>query len=153
MTHSAPLWEGLTKQWPNNGRMSATPRNAYWTLMLPEPQDCGQVSACPRKSSQDSIAAAFLGLWKITTHIWHQTSPLTTLFQHQQMWPPSRVCWGQVASTVSTKCPSSSGTTFCCVVREPPGPHCAPGDLPFPPEHHQVSSCGVVALCSPCLQS
>ncbi|XP_078307903.1 uncharacterized protein LOC132672693 [Panthera onca] len=28
------------------------------------------------------------------------------------MWLPSRVCWDQVASTVSTECPSSSGTAF-----------------------------------------
>ena len=97
----------------------------------------------PRKSSRDSVAAAPQGLWKITTHIWHQASPLLTLFQHQRMWLFSGVCWDQVASTVSTKCPSSSRTTFPCVAQEPPGPHSAPGDLPFSPEHRQVWSCGV----------
>ena len=64
---------------PSNGRMSATPRNACWTLLLPVPRDCGQVPARPRKSSRDSVAAAFQGLWKITTHIWHQASPPMTL--------------------------------------------------------------------------
>ena len=42
--------------------------------------ETGQVPACPRKSSRDGIAAAFQGLWKITTHIWHQALPLMTLF-------------------------------------------------------------------------
>ena len=55
----------------------------------------------------------------------------------------------QGASTVSTKCPSSSGTTFPRVAQEPPGPHSIPGDSPFPPEHHQVSSCGVAAFALP----
>ena len=99
----------------SNGPMSAAPRNACWTLLLPVPQDCGQVPARPRKNSRDSVAAAFQGLWKITTHIWHQASPLPTLFQHQRMRPFSGVCWDQVASTVSTECPSSSGTAFPCV--------------------------------------
>ena len=79
----------------------------------------------------------------------HQASPLTTLFRHQRMWPFSGVCWHQVASTISTKCPSSSGTAFPHVAREPPGPHSAPGDSPFPPEHRQVWSCGVAAFALP----
>ncbi|XP_053762974.1 uncharacterized protein LOC109275917 isoform X1 [Panthera pardus] len=56
------------------------------------------------------------------------------------MWPFSGVCWDQVASTVSTKCPSSSGTAFSRVVQEPPGPHSVPGGSPFPPEHCQFKS-------------
>ena len=123
--------------------MSAAPRNACWTLMLLVPQDCSQVPAHPRKSLKDSVAAAFQELWKTTTHIWHQASPLRTLSQHQRMWLFSEVCWDQVTSTVSTECPSSSGTAFPHVAQEPPGPHSAPGDSPFPPEHRQVSSCRV----------
>ena len=130
--------------------MSAAPRNACGTLLLSVPRDCDQVPARPRKSSGDSVAAAaFQGLWKITTHMWHQASPLTTLFQHPRMWLFSGVCWDQVASTVSTKCPSSSGTAFPRVAREPPGPHSAPGDSPFPPEHCQVGSCRVAAFALP----
>ena len=105
--------------------------------------------ARPRKSSRDSVTAAFQGLWKITTHIWHQASPLTTLHQHQRMWPYSAVCWVQEASTVSTKCPSSSGTAFPRVAGAPPEPHSVPGDLSFPPEHRQVWSCRVAALALP----
>nr|XP_060511930.1 uncharacterized protein LOC132693229 [Panthera onca] len=120
--------------------MPAAPRNACWTLLLPVPCDCGQVPASPRKSSRDSVAAGSQGLWKITTHIWRQASPLTTLFQHQRMWPFSGICWDQVVSTVSTKCPSSSGTAFPRVDQEPPGPHSAPGDSPFPSEHLQGRS-------------
>ena len=48
-------------------------------LLLPEPQECCRVPAHPRKSSGDSVVAAFQGLWKITTYIWHQVSPSTTL--------------------------------------------------------------------------
>ena len=139
LTGSAPLWEGLTEQ----GRMPAAPRKVWVTVLLPMPRDRGQVPARPRKSLQVSAAAAPQGLWKITTRIWHQASPLTTLFRHQRMWPFSGVCWDQVASTVSPKRPSSSGTAFPRVAREPPGPHSVPGDSSFPPEHHQVLSCGV----------
>ena len=56
------------------------------------------------------------------------------------------VLWGLLGPgglTASTKCPSSSGTASSRVAREPPRPHSAPGDSPFPPEHCQVSSCGV----------
>ena len=51
-----------------------------------------------------------------------------------------------MASTVSTKCPSSSGTAFSHVAREPPGPQSVPGDSAFPPEHGQVSNWGVAAF-------
>ena len=54
--------------------------------------------------------------------------------------------WGLLAPgslTDSTKCPSSSGTTSLRVAQGPPGPHSAPVDPSFPPEHRQVSSCGV----------
>ena len=111
LTHSAPLWECLTEQWSNEQWPSIGCTQEH-------PLDPGAASAprlqpdCPRKCSQDSVAAMFQGLWKITTHIWHQASPLTTLPQHQQMCLPSGFSWDQVAPTVSTKCPSSSGTAF-----------------------------------------
>ena len=129
--------------------MSAAPRKTCCTLLLLVPRDCSQVPASPRKSPRDSVVAAFQGLWKITTHIWHQASPLRTLFQDQRMWSFSGIYWDQVASTVSTKCPSSSGTAFPCVAREHPGPHSVPGDSAFPPEHCQVSSCGIAAFVLP----
>ena len=89
------------------------------------------------------------GIMENHAHIWLQASPLTTLFQHQQMWTFSGVCWDQGASTVSTKCPFSSGTAFPCVAQESPRCHCAPGDSPFPSEHHQLSSCRVAAFAFP----
>ena len=79
---------------PSNGRVLATSRNTCGTMLLLMPRDCSQVPARPRKSSRDIVAAAFQGLWKITTHICHQASPLMTLFQHQQMWLFSWVHWG-----------------------------------------------------------
>ena len=90
MIHSAPLQEGLTEQWPGASRTQDICR----TMLLPMPGDCSQVSVHPRKISQDSVAAAFQGLWIITAHIWHQASPLATLFQHKQMWLFSWVHWG-----------------------------------------------------------
>ena len=70
----------------SNGQVPAMPRNSCRTVLLPMPRDCGQVPACPRKSSCNRRAAEFQGVWKITTHIWHQVSPLATLFQLQRMW-------------------------------------------------------------------
>ena len=150
MTRSTPLQEGLTEQWPNEQwlNVSCTQERPLDPAIAGAPR-LWPGATRPAKSSRDSGAAAFQGLWKITTHIWHQASPLTTLFQHQRMWPFSGVCWDQVASTVSTKCPSSSGTIFPCVAPEPPSSHSVPGDSPFPPEHHQVSSCGVAAFALP----
>ena len=139
-----PLWEGLTEQWPNEQWP-----NAGCTQERPlDPAVAGVPrlrpgATHPRKGSRDSVAAAFQGLWKITTHIWHQVSPLMTLFQHQRMWPFSGVLLGPGCLTAATKCPSSHGTALPLVAQEPPTPHSAPGDLPFPPEHHQVSSCKV----------
>ena len=57
-----PLWSVS----PSNGWVLATPRNSCGTVLLLMPRDCGQVPAHPRKSSQDSIAVAPQGLWKIT---------------------------------------------------------------------------------------
>ncbi|XP_060467300.2 uncharacterized protein LOC132664511 [Panthera onca] len=62
------------------------------------PETVARCQPAPEKNLRDGVAAAFQGLWKITTHIWHQASPLTTLLQHQRMWPFSGVCWAQVAS-------------------------------------------------------
>ena len=89
-----PSVEGLTQQW----QMPAPPRKVRVTVLLLMHRDCSQVAAHSRESSRDSVGAAFQGLWKITTHIWHQASPLMTLFQHQGMWLFSGVFWAQVAS-------------------------------------------------------
>ena len=150
MTRSAPLWRvSPSNGRMSNGRMSAAPRNALLDPAAAGAPRLRPGASCPRKSSRDSVAAPSQGLWKITTHAWQRASSSTTLFQHQRLWPFSGVCRDQVASTVSAKCPSSSGTAFPRVAREPPGPHSAPGDSPFPPEHRQVSSCGVAAFALP----
>ena len=89
MFRSDLLREGLTEQW----LVPAAPRNIRETVLLPTPRDRGQVPTHPRKSSRGRVAAAFWGFWKITTHIWHQASPPTALFQHQRMWLLSRIRW------------------------------------------------------------
>uniref|UniRef100_A0ABI7W7B0 Fatty acid binding protein 5 n=1 Tax=Felis catus TaxID=9685 RepID=A0ABI7W7B0_FELCA len=118
--------------------MPATPRNVRRTVLVPMPRDWGWLPAHPRKSSRDRVAAAFQGLWKITTHIWHQASLLATLFQHQRMCLFPGVCCTFVSCTASTKCPPSKGAAFPHVARELPRLHSAPGDSPFSSEHHQV---------------
>ena len=82
MTLSAPLWKVSL----SNGWVLAAPRNIRGTVLLLTSRDCGWVPAHPRKSLHDCVAAAFQGIWKITSHIWHQASPSVTSFQHQQMW-------------------------------------------------------------------
>ena len=133
--------------------MSAAPRNACWTLLLQVPRDCGQVPARPRKSSRHSVAAGFQGLWKIATYIWHEASPLTTLFQHQRMWLFSGVCWDQVASTISTKCLSQQWNCFSlCSPRTYRTPLCSWGfALPArAPPGMELRSC---SLCAPLVYS
>ena len=45
-----PSAEGITEQWRiSSGHMSAAPRNARRTLLLPVPRDCSQVPALPTK--------------------------------------------------------------------------------------------------------
>ena len=128
LTCSAPLREGLTDQWPNE----QGPNVGHSQERLLGPAAAGALrlrpgATRPRKSLRDGVAAAFQGLWKITTYIWHQASPSTTLPQHQRMWLPSGVCWKQVASIVSTKCPSSSGTAFPVGPRTSRTPLCSWG--------------------------
>ena len=129
----------------SNGQVPATPRNVCESSLLLMPRDCGQVPACPRKISQDSVAAVFQGLWKITTHIWHQASPLTTLFQHQQMSLFFQVHWDLAFGGHTQPLPgvSPAGELPLPMWPEEPGLHSAPEDSPFPPEHCQVVTCRV----------
>ena len=145
--------------------MPAAPRNIgnAVPLPLPLPRDCGWVPACAPKRSRDGVAAAFRGLWTITTHFWYRASPLTTLFQHQRMWLFSGVCWdlwgrlgwphrlylassqqGNRFSPCGSRHPSSTPPVFI---------HSALGDSPFRPEHRQVSDADFRTLPSPCLYS
>ena len=71
-------------------------RNVRETVLLPMPRDCGQVPALPRKSLRDSVAAAPQGLWKITTHIWHQALPPCS--STSECGHSLGVCWAQVTS-------------------------------------------------------
>ena len=110
---------------PSNGLVAAAPRNVRGTMLLLMPRDCSWVPAHPRECSHNRVAAVFQGLWKITTHIWYQASPLMSLFQHQRMWLFSRVPWNLClcgGCTVSTKYPPSRGTATSCVDLEPLGP-------------------------------
>ena len=93
--------------------------------------------ARPRKSSRGSVAAAFQGLWKITTHIWHQALTPMTLFQHQRMRPFSGLLG-----------PGGFNSLYQMSFQQ--WNHFSPcGDSPFPPDHCQISSCRVAAFVLP----
>ena len=129
--------------------MLAAPRNVWWTLLLTVPRDCGQVPACPPKKFLRQCSSSTSGIMEN-----HNTHLAPGLTPNDLVPAPVNVAilWGLLGPgslTASTKCPSSSGTTSSRVAREPPQPHCAPEDSPFPPEHCQVWSCGVAAFALP----
>ena len=64
-----------------------------WDPAAAEAQRLRPGASPPRKSSRDRVAAAFQGLWQITTRIWSQASPPMSLFQHRRMWLFSRIRW------------------------------------------------------------
>ena len=59
-------------------RCQPAPGKVRRTVLLPMSRDCHWVPVHPRKRSCDHVAAVFQGLWKITTHVWCQASPLKT---------------------------------------------------------------------------
>ena len=117
------------------------------TVLLLMPRDCSWVPARPRKSSHDLLAAEFQGLWKITTHIWHQALPLMSLFQRQQMWLFFGVRWDLCLGVAAWPLPKVLPAGEPLLPRWPKDPSdlalCSWG-FTLPTEHHQVSSCGVL---------
>ena len=153
MTHSAPLWEGLTDQWP----IEQWPNISCTQERLSDPAAAGalRLARCqpvPEKFARQCSCSVSGMMENHNTHL----APGFTL--NDRVLAPVNVAilWsllGPGCLTASSKCPSSSGTAFPRVPQEPPRPHSAPGDSPFPPEHGQVWSCGVAAFVLPCLQS
>ena len=78
LTRSAPLWEGLTKQWPNEQwpNVGCTQKRLLDSAAAAGAPRLWPGASPLKKSLRDSVAAAFQGLWEITTHVWHQVSPL-----------------------------------------------------------------------------
>ena len=136
-----------------------TPRNVYKTTDHNDANshtDANGLGAShPRKSSRDLVAAVFQGLWKITTHIWHQASPLTSLFQHQRIWLFSRVHWDLClcgGRTASTRCPPNRRPASPRVARGPLGPRSLL--LGIHPSHQSTTRYQAMepqTLCSPYL--
>ena len=132
--------------------MPAAPRKVYGTVLPPMPRDCGQVPARPRKSSRDSVAAVFQGLWKITTHTWHQASPpqqRCSSASERGCSPgsPGALPLGDPHSLYQVS--SQQGNRLSPCGLKTSGLHSVTGDSPFPPEHHQVLSCGVADFALP----
>ena len=152
---SQPLTSEVLRVWPpqtfwgrvslSNGWLMACPQDCLGDALLLIPRDGGWVPACPRKSSCDRVALALQGLWQIT-HIWPQASPLMSC-----------------SSTSECGCSLEFAGNFACGEAAQPLPNVLPAEelpfslwslepkdlalcslgLPFPPKHHQVSSCGV----------
>ncbi|XP_042827129.1 uncharacterized protein LOC122234544 [Panthera tigris] len=137
-TCSDSLQEGLPKQRP----VPPHPGMFALPLLLPTPRDHGWVPACPRKVHViGRVAGAFQGSWKIPTCIWPQSSPLMTLFHHQQIWLFSGVCWDRVATQPPPDV-HPIGELPLLVWPQDNWPSLSPGDLPFPPEHRQAGKPG-----------
>ena len=101
-----PSERGSHEQWP----VLATPRNICRT----ETQRLRPGASPPQEKFARQCNSSVSGIMEVTTHIWHEASPPTTLFQHQRMWLISRVCcevclWG--GCTAFTQLPPSRGTT------------------------------------------
>ena len=134
--------QAMCRCWPQPGTFVGP----YLLLM---PRDCSFMPVCPRERSRDCVAAVFQGLWKITTYIWCQASPLTAFFHHRGMWLFSWVCWHLCLWGAAQPLPNvlpAGELPLPAWPKDPGTSLSAPGDSPFPPEYHQVLSCGVSAL-------
>ena len=145
MTRSAPSAEGLTEQWPG----ASCTQECLWDLAVVDAQRLQPGASPPQKKFMKQCSSSTSGI--IENHSTH----LAPGFTPKDFVPAPvtvAILWGLLGPgglIASTKCPSSSGTASPCVAREPPRPHSAPGDSPFPPEHRQVGSCGAAAFAFP----
>ena len=148
--HSDPLGDDVAKQWPGAG---LPPGNVCAVVLLQSLlSDCGQVPACPRESSRDHEAAEVQSLWQNTTH--SQGGFTASLFQYQQTWLFSGVCWDLCLWEALRPLPDAflAGEPLLpCGPWTPQTSLPAPVGSPFPPELRQVSSCGVSDSVLPCL--
>ena len=137
LTHSDPLGEGLTKQWPGARRIQEHLR------------DCAAADACrlqlaaslPQNKFTRPFSRSVSGIKENhNTHL----APGFTL--HDLVPAPANmvVLWDLLGWLHGLyEMSSQQGTASPHVAQVLSGPHSAPGDSPFPPEHCQVSSCGV----------
>ena len=145
MTRPAPLREGLTEPWPNVG---CTQERLLDPAAAGAPRPRPGATR-PRKSSRDSVAAAFQGLWK------NHNTHLAPVFSFNHLVP----ALVNVAIFCGLLGPSGFNSLYQmsfqqwnrfspCGLRISWTPFCS-WDSPFPPEHLQVSSCGVAAFALP----
>ena len=122
--------------------MSAAPRNAHRTLLLPVPETAAGCQPAPEKFLRQ-CSSSFSGMME------NRNTHLAPGFTLNDLVPAPANTAAFPGLPGPTHCPSGSGTASPRVAREPPGPHSAPGDSPFPPEHRQVGSCGAAAFALP----
>ena len=140
----------------SNGRMSAAPRNAPWTLLLLVPRNCSQVPARPQNIVRQCSLSVSGTMENCNTHL-APGFPLNNLAPTPANMAAFQGLLGPGGFNSFYQMFFQQWNCFPCVAREPPGPHSVPGNSPFPPEHRQVSRCGVgrqvSSLCAPLVYS
>ena len=150
MTCSAPLWEGLTEQWPNE----EWPNVGSTQERLLDPAVAGALRMRPGASPPPSpTKIARQCSLSVSGTMENRNTHLAPGFILNDLVPaPANVTvfWGLLGPGGFNRLYQTSFQQWNhfsrCGPREPPGPHSVPEDSPFPPEHHQVGSCGVAAF-------
>ena len=142
MTRSAPLREGLTEQWPNVGCTQELPLDP---AIASAPRLRPGASLPPKKIARQCSLSVSGTMENRNTHL----APGFTL--NDPVPAPANVAafrglLGPGGFNSLYQMSFQQWNRFPRVAREPPRPHSVPGDSPFPPEHHQVGSCGVAAF-------
>ena len=143
LTPSAPLWAGLTEQWPNEQwpNVGCTQEGPLDPAAARAPR-LRPGASLPQKSSRDSVAAAFQGLW----------APGFTLNDLVPAPANVAVFWGLLGPggfhRLYQNVLPAMEPLFPVWPKTLPDP-IAPGDSPLPPQstaRYQLQSC---RLCAP----
>ena len=129
----------------SNGRMSAAPRNAPWTLLLLVPRNCSQVPARPQNIVRQCSLSVSGNMDNYNTH-------LAPGFTFNNLAPAP----ANVAAFQGLLGPGGFNSLYQMSFQKwnrfsPCGLRTSrtPLSLLFPPEHRQVWSCGVAAFALP----
>ena len=150
MTHFTPLQEGLTEQWPNEQwlNVSCTQECLLDPDVVSAPRLRPGASLPPKKIARQCSISVSGTMENCNTHL----APGFTLNNVAPAPENVAAFWsllGPGGFNSLYQMSSQQWNRFSHVAREPPRPHCLPGDSPFPSEHRQVLSCGVIAFALP----
>ena len=133
-----PSAEGLTKQWLCASRT----QERLQVRAVADVQRLWPGASPPQKKFMKQCSSSVSGIME------NHNACLASGFTHNDPGPaPANVVvlWGLLGLGGHSLHQRSSqqGNRLSHVARGPAGPHSAPGDSPFPPEHRQVWSCSV----------